>query len=42
MTIQKVEIERLSVVSSKPFEVVVEALKGAVGHPGYGRVLQYG
>lgn len=33
MTIRKVEIERLSVTSSKPFEAVVAALKAAVGHP---------
>ncbi len=33
MTIKRVEIERLSVTSSKPFEVVVAALKAAVGHP---------
>jgi uncharacterized protein (DUF302 family) len=33
MTIRKVEIERLSVKSSKPFEVVVAALEAAVGHP---------
>jgi uncharacterized protein (DUF302 family) len=33
MTIRKVEIERLSVTSSKPFEVVVAALKAAVAHP---------
>jgi uncharacterized protein (DUF302 family) len=33
MTIRKVEIERLSVISSKPFEAVVAALKAAVGHP---------
>ncbi len=36
MTIRKVEIERFSVTSSKPFEVVVAALKGAVGHPDMG------
>ena len=33
MTIKKVEIERHSVTSSKPFDVVVAALKAAVGHP---------
>src|SRR6267143_2536093 len=33
MTIRRVEIERLSVTSSKPFEVVVAALKAAVGQP---------
>jgi len=36
MTIRKFEIERLSVTSSKPFEVVVAALKAAVGHPDMG------
>ena len=33
MTVRKVEIERLSVTSSKPFELVVAALKAAVGQP---------
>lgn len=33
MTVRKVEIERLSVTSSKPFEVVVAALEAAIGHP---------
>ena len=33
MAIRKVEIERFSVTSSKPFEAVVAALKAAVGHP---------
>ena len=33
MTIRKVEIERLSVISSKPFDAVVAALRAAVGHP---------
>lgn len=33
MTIRKVEIERFSVTSSKPFELVVTALEAAIGHP---------
>jgi hypothetical protein len=33
LTIKKVEIERLSVISSKPFEVIVAALMAAVGQP---------
>lgn len=33
MTIRKVEIERFSVTSSKPFQAVVAALEAAVGHP---------
>jgi uncharacterized protein (DUF302 family) len=33
MTIQKVEIERFSLTSSKPFDAVVAALKSAVGQP---------
>jgi uncharacterized protein (DUF302 family) len=33
MTVRKIEIERLSVTSSKPFEVVVAALEAAIGHP---------
>jgi uncharacterized protein (DUF302 family) len=31
--ITKIEMERFSVISSKPFEKVVEALKAAVGRP---------
>jgi hypothetical protein len=33
MTTRKVEIERLTVTSSKPFDTVVAALEAAVGHP---------
>src|SRR5215472_18011319 len=33
MTIRKVEIERLSVISSKPFEEVLTTLEAAIGHP---------
>lgn len=33
MTVRKIEIERLSVTSSKPFEMVVAALEAAIGHP---------
>jgi hypothetical protein len=33
MTVSKVEIERLSGTSSKPFAVVVAARKAAVGRP---------
>jgi uncharacterized protein (DUF302 family) len=33
MTVRKVEIERLSVTSSKSVEAVVAALEAAVGHP---------
>lgn len=33
MGIEKVEVERFSVTSSKPFDVVVTALKSAVGQP---------
>jgi uncharacterized protein (DUF302 family) len=33
ITIRKVEIERFNLISSKPFEVIVAALKAAVGHP---------
>lgn len=33
MTIRKVEIERFTVTSSKPFEAVVAALETAIGHP---------
>jgi uncharacterized protein (DUF302 family) len=40
MTIRKVEIERFSMTSSKPFEVVVAALKAAVGHPDMGEFMK--
>jgi uncharacterized protein (DUF302 family) len=33
MAITKIEVERVSVISSKPFEKVVEAFKAAVGRP---------
>jgi uncharacterized protein (DUF302 family) len=33
MSIRKIEIERFSVTSSKPFEVVVAAIKAGVGQP---------
>jgi uncharacterized protein (DUF302 family) len=33
MTLQKIEMERFSVVSAKPFEVVVAKLEAAIGHP---------
>ena len=33
MTVRKIEIERFSVTSSKPFEAVVTAIKASVGQP---------
>jgi uncharacterized protein (DUF302 family) len=33
MTARKVEIERLTVISSKPFEEVLATLEAAIGHP---------
>ena len=33
MTIEKVEVERFSLTSSKPFDSVVAALKSAIGQP---------
>jgi uncharacterized protein (DUF302 family) len=33
MTIRKIEIERLTMTSSKPFEAVMAALEAAIGHP---------
>jgi uncharacterized protein (DUF302 family) len=33
MTVEKIEIERLSVTSSKPFAAVVDAIKARVGQP---------
>lgn len=33
MAVNKVEVERVSVVSSKPFEAVVQSVKAGIGHP---------
>ena len=33
MTTRRVEMERFSVVSSKPFQEILASLKSAVGHP---------
>jgi len=33
MQIRKIEIERLTMISSRPFEAVVAALEAAIGHP---------
>jgi hypothetical protein len=33
MTIRKVEVERFSVTSSQPFDVVVSALNAVIGNP---------
>jgi hypothetical protein len=33
MTIRKVEIERLTMISSKPFDAVVAAVEDAIGRP---------
>ena len=33
MTVKKIEVERFSITSSKPFEAVVVALEAAVGKP---------
>lgn len=33
MSIRKIEIERLTLISSRPFEAVVAALEAAIGHP---------
>lgn len=40
MTIRKVEIERFSVISSKPFEAVEAAVEAAVGHPDMGEFVK--
>ncbi len=40
MASSKVEIERFSVISSRPFAVVVAALEAAVGHPDMVEFLQ--
>jgi len=36
MAIRKVEIERFSVTSSKPFERILQKLEGQIGHPDMG------
>jgi hypothetical protein len=41
MTIRKVEIERVSVKSSKPFDMIVAALEAAVGHPDIGEFFKH-
>ena len=33
MAVRKVEIERLSVISSKPFDEILASLEAAIGHP---------
>lgn len=33
ITVRKVEIERLTVISSRPFDVVVAAVEQAIGRP---------
>jgi hypothetical protein len=33
MTIAKVEVERFSLTSAKPFEAIVTAIKSAIGQP---------
>lgn len=33
VTIKKVEIERFSVTSSQPFEIILKKLEGQIGHP---------
>ena len=38
MAIAKIEVERFSVISSKPFKKVVEALKGSVGRLNVGEL----
>ena len=40
MTIRRVEVERVGVTSSKPFDAVVTALEEAVGHPDMGEFLK--
>ncbi len=41
MTIRKVEIERVSVESSKPFDMIVAALESAVGNPDIGEFFKH-
>jgi len=40
VTIRKIEMERFSLISTKPFEVVVAALQSAVGHPDIGEFVK--
>ncbi len=38
--IRKVEMERLTVISARPFEEVVAAIKASIGNPNMVRVLE--
>src|ERR1700735_1985188 len=38
--IRKVEMERFSVTSSKPFDVIVAAIKASIGHPNMAELWQ--
>ena len=38
--IRKVEMERYTVTSSKPFDAVVAAIKAAIGHPNMAELWQ--
>ena len=38
--IRKVEMERFTVTSSKPFDVVVAAIKASIGHPNMAELWQ--
>ena len=38
--IRKMEIERFTVTSSRPFDVVVAAIKASVGHPNMAELWQ--
>ena len=38
--IRKVEMERFSVTSSKPFDAVVAAIKASIGHPNMAELWQ--
>jgi uncharacterized protein (DUF302 family) len=40
MIVQKVEVERVTLISAKPFEAVVGALEEAVGRPDVGALLK--
>jgi len=40
MTIRKIEVERLTMTSSKPFDAVVTAIEAAVGHPDMGEFMK--
>jgi len=40
-TIRQVSVERVSLLSSKPFDAIVGRIQAAIGHPGMNLLCQY-